>query len=653
MARCLVEALAEGHAVLRDSQEERKAALLVLLASSGKGKSRFLYELNQLLQKQSRAMCIPITFNGRQNLEIDAQTVKRLTKEPEERALVHVVLRLLHATFEINDLQLFAGSFCESLKANNVPLDVSLLREVVAECAKTRDSVENLNILVDESGRLPKLLNMQKGDGDEFSVLRSLCAPASANSLGFSVMLMQAGLGDFAEQTVSSRDVKVITLVEQEIEDALKNWVLYEADSKASVQRWLNSFVGLCRGKSLKTKANNTELYKKLVLRPPVVEYVPLARALQYLTEAVNQTKVAATELIENIETAPQLGSAIRRVGLDLRNSVDEKLNVRYDIVAERLTPAVLAPAILPSGRLRVSLKQEIGGHCVPNLLSEGAYANTLEKLRDNAEFLPKILPAFLRQAAQIQPDLRYLQDWWRELEEVLKAQAGGTADAGNLLDVGVRLWTYTILLALRRCELKPEDLTLADIFPNCATHDGLEAAAYKMQVPKAVTLMALRKPLNASAQILQFAIEKARKGTAAVLGLADGQAGADSVAVLPLDDSEVLLLGLEPHGGDSNKGAPDQCHAGHPQDKRSVFWQGLPTKIQEEKDVRFALLYITHDEIGNKADVLEQLWNSTVRRDSKNPSDVVNLLLMDRSGLEFFFGPLWPLYAQARYMAR
>ncbi|CAE7244734.1 unnamed protein product, partial [Symbiodinium pilosum] len=566
MARCLVEALAEGHAVLRDSQEERKAALLVLLASSGKGKSRFLYELNQLLQKQSRAMCIPITFNGRQNLEIDAQTVKRLTKEPEERALVHVVLRLLHATFEINDLQLFAGSFCESLKANNVPLDVSLLREVVAECAKTRDSVENLNILVDESGRLPKLLNMQKGDGDEFSVLRSLCAPAS-----------------------------VITLVEQEIEDALKNWVLYEADSKASVQRWLNSFVGLCRGKSLKTKANNTELYKKLVLRPPVVEYVPLARALQYLTEAVNQTKVAATELIENIETAPQLGSAIRRVGLDLRNSVDEKLNVRYDIVAERLTPAVLAPAILPSGRLRVSLKQEIGGHCVPNLLSEGAYANTLEKLRDNAEFLPKILPAFLRQAAQIQPDLRYLQDWWRELEEVLKAQAGGTADAGNLLDVG--------------------------------------AAAYKMQVPKAVTLMALRKPLNASAQILQFAIEKARKGTAAVLGLADGQAGADSVAVLPLDDSEVLLLGLEPHGGDSNKGAPDQCHAGHPQDKRSVFWQGLPTKIQEEKDVRFALLYITHDEIGNKADVLEQLWNSTVRRDSKNPSDVVNLLLMDRAG--------------------
>ena len=222
---------------------------------------------------------------------------------------------------------------------------------------------------------------MQKGDGDEFSVLRSLCAPASVNSLGFFVMLMQAGLGDFAEQTVSSRDVKVITLLEQEIEDALKRWVLYEADSKASVQRWLNSFVRLCCGKSLKTKANNTELYNKLVLRPLVVEYVPLARALQYLTEAVNQTKVAATKLIR---TAPQLGSTIRRVGLGLRNSVDKKLNVRYDIVAERLTPAVLAPAILPSHRLLVSLKQEIGGHRVSNLLSEGAYANTLQNLRDN-----------------------------------------------------------------------------------------------------------------------------------------------------------------------------------------------------------------------------------------------------------------------------
>ena len=562
---------------------------------------------------------------------------------------MHVVLRLLRATFEINDLQLFAGSFCESLKANNVPLDVSLLREVVAECAKTRDSVENLTILVDESGRLPKLLNMQKGDGDEFSVLRSLCAPAGVNSLGFSVMLMQAGLGDFAAQTVSSRDVKVITLLEQEIEDALKKWVLYEADSKASVQRWLNSLVGLCCGKSLKTKANNTELYNKLVLRPLVVEYVPLARALQYLTEAVHQTKVAAAKLIR---TAPQLGSTIRRVGLDLRNSVDKKLNVRYDIVAERLTPAVLAPAILPSHRLLVSLKQEIGGHRVSKLLSEGAYANALEKLRDDAEFLPKIVPAFLRQAAKIQPDLQYLQDWWRELEEVLKAQAGGTADAGNLLDVGVRLWTYAILLAVS--ENQPTlKVTLADIFPNCTTHDGLEAAAYKMQVPTAVTLMALRKPLNASEKILQFAIRSARQGRATVLDLADGQAGADSVAVLPLQDGEVLLLGLEPHGGASKGPTSEQGHAGHPQDKRSVFWQGLPSAIQEEKDVWVALLYITHDELVDKTGVLEKEWNSTVLRDCNSSSDVVNLLLMDRSGLQSFFGPLWPLYAQVRYMAR
>ena len=80
--------------------------------------------------------------------------------------------------------------------------------------------------------------------------------------------------------------------------------------------------------------------------------------------------------------------------------------------------------------------------------------------------------------------------------------------------------------------------MTLADIFPNFTTHDGLEAAAYKMQVPSAVTLMALRKPLNASEKILQFAVEQAREGAATVLGMADGQAGVDSVVVLPLPRS-------------------------------------------------------------------------------------------------------------------
>ena len=556
-----VEELANGHAVRRGSGAERTAAHLVLLASSGKGKSRFLYELNRLLQQQNRAMCIPITFNGQQTLEIDAQTVKRLTTEPEERALVRVVLRLLQATFEIDDLQAFAESFCRGLKAADVPLTVSLLREVVAVCAKMRESVENLTILVDESGRLPKLLKMQTGDGDEFSALRSLCVTASVNSLGFSVMVMQAGLGDFAERTVSSRDVKVIALPEQEVEDALQNWVLYEAKSQQSVQRWADK-VAECCSDSLKMKANDFERYKDQVLRPLVVEYAPLPRALEYLTEAVKQFEINISAT-KSITTEPELGSTIRRAGLELRDSVDVKLNSRYSIVAERLSPAVLAPAILPSHRLRVRLKDEIGGHRVAKLLSEAAYANTLEKLPDDARFLPEIVPAFLRQAANEQADLGHLVTWWEELEKVLVAQARGTTGAGNLLDVGVRLWTHTILLALRRCELKPEDLTLADIFPDSVTHRGLQAANYKMRIPNAVTLQELQEPLNSSAstRILKFAINRARKGTATVLGLPDGQAGADSVAVLPLDDKEVLLLGLEPHGG-ASKGGPDKRHA-------------------------------------------------------------------------------------------
>ena len=353
-----VEELANGHAVLRGSGAERTAAHLVLLASSGKGKSRFLYELNRLLQQQNRAMCIPITFNGQQTLEIDAQTVKRLTTEPEERALVHVVLRLLQATFEIDDLQAFAESFCRGLKAADVPLTVSLLREVVAVCAKTRESVENLTILVDESGRLPKLLKMQTGDGDEFSALRSLCVTASVNSLGFSVMVMQAGLGDFAERTVSSRDVKVIALPEQEVEGALQNWVLYEAKSQQSVQRWADKVAERCSD-SLKMKANDFERYKHQVLRPLVVEYAPLPCALEYLTEAVKQFEINISAT-KSITTEAELGSTIRRAGLELRDSVDVKLNSRYSIVAERLSPAVLAPAILPSHRLRVRLRMRL-----------------------------------------------------------------------------------------------------------------------------------------------------------------------------------------------------------------------------------------------------------------------------------------------------
>ena len=51
-------------------------------------------------------------------------------------------------------------------------------------------------------------------------------------------MVMQAGLGDFAEQTISSKDVKPIALLEQDIEEVLEYWVLYEQDSKASFQGW-------------------------------------------------------------------------------------------------------------------------------------------------------------------------------------------------------------------------------------------------------------------------------------------------------------------------------------------------------------------------------------------------------------------------------
>ena len=468
-----VEALAEGHAVLR-AGGDRKAALLVLLASSGKGKTRFLFELNRVLQRENRTMCIPITFNGRQSLEQDGDAVEALTTRPRARAIVHVALRLLQSTFQINDLGRFAGSFCTSLQAANVPLTPTLLCDVLAQCVLP--DVKNVTILVDESGCLPKLLQMPRGDADEFSALRSFSGPSTVNSLGFSVMLMQAGLGDFAEQIVSSRDVKVIVLPEQEIEEALNNWVLHTEESKETVQGWANSVATACQD-NLKAKANETELYNKLVLKPLVVECAPLARALEYLSEAVKQSNIQIPS--DSIQTFAKLGSTIRRVGQELRNLVDQKLKTRYSSVADRLSPAVLAPAILPSHRLRVSLKQEIGGHRVSQLLSEAAYANALEELDDSTTFIPKIVAAFLRQAAHWQPHLQHLQAWWVELEAVLEAQASGTANAGKLLDVGVRVWSYTILLALSHFQPTLK-VTLADIFPACVAHNGLETQNYK-----------------------------------------------------------------------------------------------------------------------------------------------------------------------------
>ena len=135
------------------------------------------------------------------------------------------------------------------------------------------------------------------------------------------------------------------------------------------------------------------------------------------------------------------------------------------------------------------------------------------------------------------------------------------------------------------------------------------------------------------------------------MLGMDDGQAGVDSVAVMPLDRGKVLLLGLEPHGGASNKKSALIRHQGHPQDKRAHFWQALPAAIREA-DVIFAMVYITHDELSGEAavQVLEHQWESTAKLDG-NAFAEVNLLLMDRSGLERFLGPLWPLYEQVRYM--
>ena len=59
-----------------------------------------------------------------------------------------------------DDVHAVCSIFLQSLKDGDVPLTKSLLCDVLAKCAATCDDVENVTILVDESGRLPKLLKM-------------------------------------------------------------------------------------------------------------------------------------------------------------------------------------------------------------------------------------------------------------------------------------------------------------------------------------------------------------------------------------------------------------------------------------------------------------------------------------------------------------
>eukprot|EP00930_Biecheleria_cincta_P028075 TRINITY_DN1958_c0_g1_i1.p1 TRINITY_DN1958_c0_g1~~TRINITY_DN1958_c0_g1_i1.p1 ORF type:complete len:816 (-),score=160.85 TRINITY_DN1958_c0_g1_i1:26-2473(-) len=612
--------LAKGHSMLNSGGNSRGAALVTVLACPGKGKSRFLHELSDTLNQEENSICIPITFNGKQMLGATKIYVNKLTRDPDEQAIVHLGLRLLHSTFSVPDVRIFAREFCKELKISECEIDNYFLEEVVRLCHEKQDgAAEKVTIIVDESGKLSaEGLTTDSGAGDEFSALRDLASSEVCKRLGFSCMVLQAGLGDFAVRTMSGRDVVVVCLLDFIHEEAIDKLIM------PVLQTTLSDFADL-------------DLWEKLVVDPLMAEYRLLPRAVECFKNAIAALDI---NFEDQITSKAALGCAIRKVGLRLRDEVDEELQTKYgEEIATLLTPEVLAPAILPSRRLQVNLLSQLNGRNVSELLSRGVYVNSLRDLDRKTEFVPNILPAFLRKAAETNEELKHFKPWWQELDNVLAAQANGTQGAGRLLERGLQIWTCTILLALSKWQ-HFEGFSLADLFPTTVPMGGSkEAVQYQLQVPKEVNLLGISPASSLNLSIspherLRSAIELAKNSqTASVFELIAEHPGADAIALLPLRAKKrVLLLGLESHGISS--GAKIKRHRSAAEYKRKKFWEALHTELKQDSDVEFALLYITHDDVDNAADDGEGKEVEEEEKEIDGPTEDLHkltLLIMER----------------------
>ncbi len=113
-----IEKLDKCHCILEGKVKDkgdRDADVLAIAACSGKGKTRFLFELKSAIETRDNEMCIPITFNGDQKISKDLAIVHKKNDDYNERAVVHLVLRLLHSTFEVGELGTFAKSAATAL----------------------------------------------------------------------------------------------------------------------------------------------------------------------------------------------------------------------------------------------------------------------------------------------------------------------------------------------------------------------------------------------------------------------------------------------------------------------------------------------------------------------------------------------------------
>ena len=678
-----MEAVKDCHAACRTAELGRRAHLTALYASSGFGKTHFLRQFARRLRGGSDdlAAVLQISFNGYTSLLQDATEVAAVAHvhASVSPAVLHLGLRLLWSGFQYDDANFgsFSRRMCAQLRAHVPPpsLDSTFLSNILRRWVDAHpDPPTKVTIMVDESGRLCKHLRLPPGDADEYSGLRLLSGHDLFQEQGFSVAVVQAGLGDFAEQTVSQRNVRVIALPDLAdavgVDCTLQDWVLCSDAARQAVKGLETRISRICTDA---VRPHVPQAIVEVLLRPLVAEYLHLPRAVDCVALA---TEDLANLEVEDFWEDPALtihsGDILAKVlfaaGFETRKRVNHYLTDYYGHPADRLLePAVLLPAILPS-HLRVQLRGKVGVHGdkVSELLSDAVYINSLSEIKENVKFAPRIVPAFLLAAAARQTEgrlrtpwsvnLEHLNEWWEALRSGAWWETVGLVNGGccvieswdSIMKKGVCAMLLTILQALRSWEGTFGPLQVAHIFLHTSevkrVKGGLSASQYCLNAPGYVEFEVFPGLLDETQHdTISGAFDRAQLrspsgATLFQLQNKNAEEGADFLCTLPLACGGVLLLGLLTHGRSWHPMQVEE-RAAYIEGCERAFWKTIEP-FREELPGPRVFIYMTPEKVEASA-VEEEL------RKSQLVSAEGSLLFMEQEGVRNLFGPLWHTFDQ------
>ena len=665
--------------------------MTAIYASSGFGKTHFLRHFARKLRggNPDLSAVLQISFNGTTSLEIDAGEVQTVTAihASVSQAVLHLGLRLLWSGFQYDDADFedFSGRLCAQLRAHAPPPSFSqtFLSNILRHWVDAHpDRPTKVTITVDESGRLCKHLRLPTGDADEYSSLRLLSGHRLFQKQGFSVAVVQAGLGDFAEQTVSQRNVRVIALPDLSnavgVDRTLQCWVLFSEAAKHAVEGLGRRISCFC---TAAVQPHVQQAIVEVLLRPLVAEYLHLPRAVDCLALATEELASLEVEQFWKVpknseNSAPPINSrdilakALYAASFNTRKRVNHHLTDYYGHPADRLLePAVLLPAILPS-HLHVQLCGKVGhqGDKVSELLSSAVYVNSLSEIKESVAFAPRIVPAFLLAAAERKEkghgylNLEHLNEWWEALSsgawwEVVSLVTGACSvieSWDSLLKKGVYAMLLTILQSLRSYQEGTfGPLLVANIFLHTSEVKGNQSASqYHLRAPDYVQFEVFPGLLDQSQRAtISWAFSRAKQqhdapwaqrrgATMFQLQNKNAEEGADFLCTLPLACGGVLLLGLLTHGRSWHPMQADE-RAHYIERCEQAFWKTIEL-FRQELPGPSVLIYMTPEKV-NASAVKENLQMPQL----VSAEGPLTVLFMEQEGVRNLFGPLWHMFDQ------